>query len=313
MTSSKFGGPPPAPNRQAPPATWDHAALARGVRDALLSLPLYFRTQTVIEGISAVDIFTLNAALGATIENQVVATLNQMRSVWDPQGKYVQYSFVRQAQTFPDVLLRRVGEGDAALVAPILGIELKGWYLLAKEAEPSFRFTVTPAACALQDLIVVVPWALTNVISGSPAVFAPFIESARYAAEYRNHHWEYLREAKGDAQIKLAKGVQPYPKKSDAISDVPNSDSGGNFGRFARTGLMETYLAQAKQELLAGIRAEHWLGFFKLFQDQRDRLAITAEIEKLRKKLSTADLAASASLESALAILAHLEQLVGQK
>lgn len=310
MTSSKDGGPPSAPTRQAPPATWDHAALARGVRDALLSLPLYFRTQTVIEGISAVDIFTLNAALGATIENQVVATLNQMRSVWDPQGKYVQCSFIRQAQTFPDVLLRRVGEGDAP---PILGIELKGWYLLAKEAEPSFRFTVTPAACALQDLIVVVPWALTNVISGSPTVFAPYIESARYAAEYRNHHWEHLREAKGDATIKLANAVQPYPKKSDAISDVPTSDSGGNFGRFARTGLMDTYLAQAKQELLAGIRAEHWLGFFRLFQDQRERAAITAEIEKLRKKLPTADLAASTSLESALAILAHLEQLVGQK
>src|SRR4030095_5732278 len=119
-----------------------------------------------------------------------------MRTVWDPQSRYVQYSFVRQAQTFPDVLLRRAVEGDAA---PLLGVELKGWYLLAKEAEPSFRFSVTPSACAPQDLIVVVPWALTNVISGSPTVFTPFIESAQYAAKYRNYHWQYLREAKGHA------------------------------------------------------------------------------------------------------------------
>jgi hypothetical protein len=73
MTSSKLGGQSTPAVRQAPPDAWDHAALARGVRDALLSLPLHFRTETVIEGISAVDIFTLNAALGATIENQVVA------------------------------------------------------------------------------------------------------------------------------------------------------------------------------------------------------------------------------------------------
>lgn len=311
MISSKSGGgKPPAPVLQPPAETWEHIGLYRRVRDAVLSLPLYFRTQTVIEGISAVDIFTLNAALGATIENQVVATLNQMRAVWDPQSQYVQYAFVRQAQTFPDVLLRRVGGGDAALTAPLLGIELKGWYLLAKEAEPSFRFSVTPAACAPHDLIVVVPWALTNVISGSPIVFPPYIESARYAAEYRNHHWQHMREAKGDAGIKLSVGVHPYPRKSDAISDKPNSDDGGNFGRFARTGIMDAYLALAKQELLAGIRAEHWLGFFKLFQDQKGVGTIAAEIEKLQRKLSAGDMPANDRAEAALAILAHLERLL---
>jgi hypothetical protein len=149
------------------------------VREALVSLPLHFRTQTNIEGISAIDIFTLNSALGATIENQVVNTLNLMRPLWDCDGSYRQFVFVRQAQTFPDVFLRRMSEGPATAADVLLGIELKGWYLLAKEAEPSFRFQVTPAACARQDLIVVVPWALTNVISGSPMVFPPFLESAR--------------------------------------------------------------------------------------------------------------------------------------
>jgi hypothetical protein len=310
MTSSKSGGSPPEPERRLPSESWEHIALYRGVRDALLSLPLYFRTQTVIEGISAVDIFTLNAALGATIENQVVATLNQMRTVWDPQGRYLQYAFVRQAQTFPDVLLRRTGESDGTRTVPLLGIELKSWYLLAKEAEPSFRFTVTADACASQDLIVVVPWALTNVISGSPTVFAPYIESARYAADYRNHHWQHLRDAKGKTGIRSPRDVKPYPRKSDAIGDVPDSDTGGNFGRFARTGLMDAYLAQAKQELLAGIRAEHWLGFFKLFQEQKDRASISSEIEKLRRKLMPSDVSADKQIESALAILSNLEQLL---
>jgi hypothetical protein len=301
MTSSSS-----APKAQPPSDDWEHIALYRRVREALLSLPLYFRTQTVIEGISAVDIFTLSAALGVTIETQVVATLNQMRTVWDPHGEYVQYAFVLQAQTFPDVLFRRIGESDA----PLIGIELKGWYLLAKEAEPSFRFSVTPDACAQQDLIVVVPWALSNVISGSPAVFAPYIECARYAAEYRNYHWQHLREAKGDSGIKLPKAVHPYPRKSDAISDVPNADNGGNFGRFARTGIMDAYLALAKQELLAGIRAEHWLGFFKLFQDQKGAAAISTEIEKLRRKLAEGDVQETAHSDAALAILANLQRLL---
>lgn len=311
MTFSKSGdGTPSAPVPELPADSWPHIALYRRVREALMSLPLYFRTQTVIEGISAVDIFTLNAALGATIENQVVATLNQMRDVWDPQDEYMQYGFVRQSQTFPDVLLRRIGDGDAAPAAPLLGIELKGWYLLAKEAEPSFRFAVTPAACAPQDLIVVVPWALGNILSGSPTVFAPYIESARYAAEFRNFHWEHLREAKGDAGIKLAAGVHPYPSKAHAISDAPVSDKGGNFGRFARTGIMDAYLTRARQELLAGIRAEHWLGFFKVFQDQKGATAISVEIEKLRTKLTAVDAPASERTESALTILAHLERLL---
>jgi hypothetical protein len=305
MTSSS--SPPPVRATSTPESP--HQALYENVRDALLSLPLYFRTETVIQGISAVEIFTLSAALGATIENQVVATLNQMRQVWDPKGRYLQYSFVRQSQTFPDVLLRRSGEiaGEAAI---LMGIELKGWYLLAKEAEPSFRFAVTPQACAPQDLIVVVPWALINVISGSPTVFPPFIENARYAAEYRNYHWQHLREAKGNNAISLAANVNLYPRKSDAIADRPAADSGGNFGRFARTGLMDEYLAQAKQELLAGIRAEHWLSFFKLFQDQRGGEAINTEIEKLRRKLSSATTDADPKTAAALEVIAALERML---
>ncbi|MFQ5827536.1 MAG: hypothetical protein ACE5JD_00075 [Candidatus Methylomirabilia bacterium] len=58
------------------------------------------------------DIFTLNAALGATIEEQVVATLNALRPVWDPDKKLQTFGFVRQTQTFPDVLLRRKTDGQ---------------------------------------------------------------------------------------------------------------------------------------------------------------------------------------------------------
>ena len=127
----------------------EQAQLCQNVREAIACLPMHFRTETRISAIMATDLHTLHTVLGATIEEQVVRTLNQIRNTWDPDDQYALYSFVRQAQTFPDVLLRRMSDGDV-----LLGIELKGWYLLAKEREPSLRFQVIAAACSEQDMIV---------------------------------------------------------------------------------------------------------------------------------------------------------------
>lgn len=260
-------------------------ALHSRVKDALGGIPIHFTSATFIEGISAIDIFTLNTVLGAAIENQVVDTLNRIRQVWDPDDQYPLYRFVRQSQTFPDVLLKRSGATGPGGPDVLMGIELKGWYLIAKEGMPSFRYTVSPGACMPQDLLVVVPWSLNNVISGSPRVFSPFIESARYAAEFRNHHWTQVRTAKSDPSIHPADAPNPYPRKSDLISDKPASDGGGNFGRLARTTLMDAFIEQAKLESLCGISASHWLSFFKIFQDEREPNEILAEIQKLRTKV----------------------------
>lgn len=248
----------PAAPAQVEPAAWEHFELWKRVTDALRSLPDHFKTTTNIEGMLATDIFTLNSALGATIEEQVVHSLNALRPVWDPLKEYQTYAFVRQAQTFPDVVLRKQANGADIL----MGIELKGWYVLAKEGMPNFRFTVTPAVCNPQDLLVVVPWALSNVLSGSPAAYTPFIESARYCAEQRNYYWAHQRETKGDTSITLSDHATPYPSKSDPISDRPASDGGGNFGRLARYGIMSEYVARMKRTQLRGIPVEAWLQFF---------------------------------------------------
>jgi hypothetical protein len=288
---------------------WEHAELYRRVKEALYALPTYFRTTTYIEGIAAIDIFTLNSALGATIENQVVNTLNQMRPVWDPNDKYLLYSFVRQSQTFPDVLLKKQNSDVSVDTDIILGIELKGWYLLAKEAEPSFRFQVTPSACANADMIAVVPWALNNVISGSPQIFSPYVESAKYAAEYRNYHWQKLRQTTSSSKIEQPGDISPYPKKSDKISDKPAFDSGGNFGRFARAGIMDEYLIQARSIQLSGISAQHWLDFFKIFRDQKSSSRIHQEILKLRNKLIADSVAPNQEYSPIEIILLQLEKI----
>ncbi len=240
---------PAEPSRELPALDWEHYQLYKAVREAISCLPIYFRTETHISGIAATDLHTLNTVLGATIEEQVVRTLNLIRKTWDPNERYTYYSFVRQAQTLPDVLLRKSSTNEI-----ILGIELKGWYLLAKEAEPSLRFQTTASACAKQDLIAVVPWVLGNVISGSPILCEPFIESAMYAAAYRNYHWQYIRETKQDTGIEIRKAGHPYPSKSDQILDIPHSDGGGNFGRLARTGMMDSYMRKLEDVPLCGIK-----------------------------------------------------------
>jgi hypothetical protein len=215
---------PPLPVK-SDPTDWDHYQLWKRIQEAILALPLHFRSSTVIEGMLASDIFTLGAALGATIEEQVVATLNLLRPVWDPDKQYHTYGFVRQPQTFPDVLLRRKTDGQDILI----GIELKGWYILAKEGEPSFRFTTSPGVCNPWDLIVVIPWGLSNVLSGSPVVYRVFVDSARYFGERRNYYWQYERQTSQDTSILLATDVAPYPAKSAPIADRPAHDAGGEF------------------------------------------------------------------------------------
>ncbi len=244
---------------RAEPRGWEHYDLWKRVVEAIHALPVHFKSATVIEGMLVTDIFTLNAALGATIEEQVVGTLNALRSMWDPDKRYQTFGFVRQPQTFPDVLLRRRTDGQEIL----LGIELKGWYILAKEGEPSFRFTVNVNACNHWDLIVVVPWVLSNVLAGSPVVHPVFVDLARYTAEQRNYYWEYEREAKGDRGIILAKEATTYPLKSDKVADKAKDDPGGNFGRLARYGIMEAFVKATMDTPIRGLPAKEWLAFFK--------------------------------------------------
>lgn len=273
--------PPAEPQPEGLPEDWEHSALYNAVYNSLFALPSYFKTDLGISGIPATDLHTFNTSLGATIESQAVETLNQMRSVWDPKGEYALYSFVRQAQRFPDVILR----ASAPDVEPpvIMGIELKGWYVLAKEGEPSYRYRATPAVCAPWDLLIVYPWALTNVISGSPRLFEPYVTTARYAALYRNWHWQYKRTQKGGGknEIKLSTVSHFYPAKGDEIIDVPDKDNGSNFGRFARTGLMDKYMTEIDKQKLSGIPVLAWRKFLSIFSEDWKDEGISRGLERI--------------------------------
>lgn len=283
---------PPSPNAPPPVKLPDalyagqftaHRELFTAVYDALYALPSLFKTDLTISGVLATDLFTFNTSLGATIEAQVVEALNAIRSVWDPEQKYALYSFVRQAQRFPDVILRTAATGQQPQI--LMGIELKGWYVLAKEKEPSFRYKVTPAVCAPPDMLVVYPWALSNVISGSPRLFQPYVQSARYAAAYRNWHWQYEKAGGAKNALRLSTVNHYYPAKGDEITDRPANDNGGNFGRFARTGLMDAYMEQVHREKLSGIPLTAWQRFLALFSEDKTEAELNRGLDRLEREV----------------------------
>lgn len=270
---------PSPPTPQPPPASWLHRTLYDNVRRTLDLLPARFTSELQVLGIAATDLYSFNGPLGTAIESQVVEQLNELRELWDPDKTYSAYTFIRQAQRFPDVILR---SADPHATEPILmGIELKGWYLLAKEGEPSFRYLVSPNVCAPQDLLVIYPWALKSITTGSPQIYAPYVIEARYAAEYRNWWWQYGRSTRSDATIHLSTVTRFYPTKDDPISDRPQSDSGKNFGRIARTRLTDDYVRERLAEPLSGIPLWAWQRFFKVFAESKTEEQALRQLEGL--------------------------------
>lgn len=255
-----------APRPTGGPQGWEHRALYDNLIKTISTLPSEFTSSIVIRDFRATDIFTLNSALGASIEDSVVVALNKLRDLWDPDGNYGVYRFERQSQAFPDV---RLVTDALGYPSPLQGIELKGWYVIAKEATPTFRYNINANACAPQDLLVVFPWVLSDVIAGSPKLLKPFIGEARHAALYRNYYWAKMRAAEGrNANIIAAEHATPYPaSKVDKCSDQAEDDSGDNFGRIARSGLLDAFVAQTSRELVSGIPVKAWVKFFRVFRD----------------------------------------------
>jgi hypothetical protein len=273
--------------------------LLENVKDALQAIPVYFDSGTHIEGLEASDLFNLNSVLSSSIEIQVVGTLNRIRKVWDPDDEWPEHHFERSSQTFPDVRLLSRSGGTAPVV---LGIELKGWYLLAREGEPSFRYKVTPAVCSEFDLLVVVPWHLKNVLSGVPVVYEPYIEQARYAAEYRNYWWQHIRDSTADRSVipPAAATLGPYPPPKTKVNDEANRDTGRNFGRVARIGLMDTYVEELLGKRVSGVEARHWVMFFKTYAETADPAVIT---KRLAAELQRAGVAGTAQAADVIAVL----------
>lgn len=274
------------PERELPDSKWQHYEVWKHIYDLLESLPNYFKSEIVIRGINVTDIYSVGSLFSTVIESQIVDILNRLRDNWDKDNKYSNYSFVRQSQTFPDILFANVQNPDDV----IFGIELKAWYVFSKESEPSFRFTVDPDTCATPDLLVVIPWLLSDVVAGSPILLFPYIEQSKYAAEYRNYYWKNSRENTG---IRSTEIIRPpvefrrhYPKSKVESSDKAEGDKGNNFGRIARAGLLDEFLLKVKSISYLGIRVTHWMKFFKAMSENRTSAEIDRELNSILETIA---------------------------
>lgn len=301
MNPQDYEGAPKRPNL---PKDDPLTKLSAGVRATLMALPGEFKFDHSVSGVAATDLFSLNTFLGAGIELEVVRTLNALRPIWDPESKWSTYRFERSSQAFPDVRLVDQASNSALPIA--LGVELKGWWMLAKEGVPSLRYEVAPEACASHDLVCVVPWYLSSAVSGRAEVAEPWVESAKFAAEWRDYWWANVRDTQSDPGLIYPTDAAPYPAKADHVSVKPKVDGGGNFGRLPRCKpLMDSFIKQTMSVPILGISTEAWVKFLKLHKE--GSASEEAIVESLERQLSKRD--EKVGRETAEEIIRHLDEL----
>lgn len=264
----------------------DHRAdLIEKLRNIVFpSLPAECTIENNYSGILATDLFSLNTLLGSMIENKVVMFLNAHRYLWDC-GEWSEYHFIRSNESFPDVrLVKKNGNHDS-----ILGIELKSWFILSKEGEPSFRYKTASEACDRGDLLCIIPWYLSDAVCGHPVLATPWVFSAKAAAEATKRYWIYERQTEKPmtvAQRKLVvpNGIKPYMVNArDKTNYKPVNDGGNNFGRLARTGIMSDFVEETLMTDILGIPADNWRLFLKAHTDSSSLQDIQKRINSITK------------------------------
>lgn len=296
------------PERYPLPVGDDRTYLRSNVIKALSALPMHFTSPIIIEGIDANDLFSINTLLGGSIETQTVTILNSLRSVWDPKNQWPDKEFRRFPESYPDV--RLVGSDGSS--EPLIGIELKGWYLLSKESEPSLRFKAASDANTVWDLVCCVPWGLSNVLSGKPVVYEPFVEQAKYAADMRTYYWHHRKGSGKARNCNITHPTtNPYPKPGSQYIDCPEYDGGNNFGRLARIdGLMTEWIMESINTKMAGIEAKYWISFFRLFSEGKTSEQIEEELEGIARKVRTELPRTTDNVRKEEELLAHLAAIV---
>ncbi|MBK6505080.1 MAG: hypothetical protein IPG02_05290 [Ignavibacteria bacterium] len=168
---------------------------------------------------------------------------------------------------------------------------MKAWYVFSKESEPSFRYTIDPDSCNVQDLLVVTPWFLSDVLSGNPLLLFPYIELAKYGAEFRNFHWSNSRNSSGNRSSNIIRPPEsfrhPYPRSKEEASDKAEHDKGNNFGRIARSGILDNYLSSIKKIDYLGIKISHWMKIFKAMSENKTMQEIDIQLETILRTVKS--------------------------
>ena len=91
-------------------------------------------------------------------------------------------------------------------------------------------------------------------------------------------------------------------------SDKAENDKGNNFGRIARSGLLDDYLSKIKLQDYIGIRVVHWMKFFKAMSENRTSNEIDKQLESILSNIQV-DLKTSANNDQLLALQTLVDNL----
>lgn len=89
---------------------------------------------------------------------------------------------------------------------------------------------------------------------------------------------------------------------------MPVSDSGGNFGRFARTGLVDRYIDDLYRQDLSGIPLAAWQRFLSLFTEDQAEDRINRALDRMAREYAQGQPRLSA--EAVEGIKARLAEIV---
>ena len=146
-----------------------------------------------------------------------------------------------------------------------------------------------------------------------PKLAEPYVELARYVAEYRNHHWEHVMSHKKSPRVITSSFRHPYPSKTDEILDKAEDDAGRNFGRIARTRLMDTFCEAAGERLLSGIPARYWRQFFKTFTETATVETIETMLDRFAEDISRTWNADHPDHDKVIAVLRQVARSLGAR
>jgi hypothetical protein len=143
-----------------------------------------------------------NNYVGQGIENTLVQHLNNAAyEKWSKQDQNLQ--FARNTVQFPDLLLVDEEKDEC-----FLHVEVKSWYIFASDPITA-RFHTAPEYIKDDCLLVVFPWYMTEIVSGTPKLLSPLVGSAKELAERRDQVWIDGYQGRADPGTKKVETPPP--------------------------------------------------------------------------------------------------------
>lgn len=219
------------------------------------------------EGINFSDLLglinRLNNYVGQGIEEHLGESLNRTLVLSNIEN----LEFYRNSSQFPDLFLI-----DNSTKEILLSIELKSWFVFSGD-EITARFHTSPDAIPEGSLLIIYPWTLNKIISGSPLLLMPHVTDAKELARKRDTTWtkEGRRKIETIGEMGIKSPINKIRNKSIGVqwnektsSWETESDNFGKIWRIYDESINIDFYSLAMRHLLDNRSIADWRNIFGL-------------------------------------------------